>query len=44
MIDHLGIGAKDFAASRRFYEAAFAPLVRQTFAELQTLIAVPAAG
>jgi len=25
-------------------EAAFAPLVRQTFAELQTLIAVPAAG
>jgi len=26
MIDHLGIGAKDFAASRRFYEAAFAPL------------------
>ena len=26
MIDHMGIGAKDFAASRRFYEAALAPL------------------
>ena len=26
MIDHLGIGATDFAASRRFYEAALAPL------------------
>lgn len=26
MIDHMGIGAHDFAASRRFYDAAFAPL------------------
>ncbi|MDE8654009.1 VOC family protein [Novosphingobium album (ex Liu et al. 2023)] len=26
MIDHMGIGASDFAASRRFYDAALAPL------------------
>jgi catechol 2,3-dioxygenase-like lactoylglutathione lyase family enzyme len=26
MIDHIGIGCRDFAASRRFYEAALAPL------------------
>jgi catechol 2,3-dioxygenase-like lactoylglutathione lyase family enzyme len=26
MIDHIGIGAKDFEASRRFYEAALAIL------------------
>ena len=26
MIDHMGIGASDFAASRRFYDAAFAAL------------------
>ncbi len=26
MIDHIGIGAGDFDASRRFYEAALAPL------------------
>lgn len=26
MIDHMGIGCSDFAASRRFYEAALAPL------------------
>ena len=26
MIDHIGIGATDFEASRRFYEAALAPL------------------
>lgn len=26
MIDHIGIGAGDFARSRRFYEAALAPL------------------
>jgi len=26
MIDHMGIGAKDFAASKRFYEAALATL------------------
>ena len=26
MIDHMGIGAKDFAASRRFYDAALATL------------------
>ena len=26
MIDHIGIGAGDFAASRAFYEAALAPL------------------
>ena len=26
MIDHIGIGAGDFEASRRFYEAALAPL------------------
>ena len=26
MIDHMGIAASDFDASRRFYEAALAPL------------------
>ena len=26
MIDHMGIGVSDFAASRRFYDAALAPL------------------
>lgn len=26
MLDHIGIAASDFAASRRFYEAALAPL------------------
>jgi len=26
MIDHIGIGVKDFDASRRFYDAALAPL------------------
>ena len=26
MIDHIGIAAKDYAASRRFYDAALAPL------------------
>ena len=26
MIDHLGVGAEDFEASRRFYDAALAPL------------------
>jgi catechol 2,3-dioxygenase-like lactoylglutathione lyase family enzyme len=26
MIDHLGIGASDFAASKRFYDAVLAPL------------------
>jgi catechol 2,3-dioxygenase-like lactoylglutathione lyase family enzyme len=26
MIDHIGIGCRDFPASRRFYEAALAPL------------------
>jgi catechol 2,3-dioxygenase-like lactoylglutathione lyase family enzyme len=26
MIDHMGIGARDFEASRRFYDAAFTPL------------------
>ena len=26
MIDHMGIGCSDFAVSRRFYEAALAPL------------------
>jgi catechol 2,3-dioxygenase-like lactoylglutathione lyase family enzyme len=26
MIDHMGIGARDFAVSKRFYDAALAPL------------------
>ncbi|MFT3967798.1 MAG: VOC family protein [Sphingobium sp.] len=34
MIDHLGIGASDFAASRRFYDAALAPLGMAVIVEI----------
>ncbi|WP_448664411.1 VOC family protein [Sphingomonas sp. CJ20] len=34
MLDHIGIGAADFAASRAFYEAALAPLGIATVMEV----------
>jgi catechol 2,3-dioxygenase-like lactoylglutathione lyase family enzyme len=44
MLDHLGIGVSDLAASRRFYEQALAPLDYELVLEVPKAVGLGASG